>query len=115
MCEERIFEIRYSLSVLKKPTTKQPQQPLAASVWATMQSEPASVNPIGMPVSRPETFRLPKRGGDPFFGLSRAWYYAAEKNGLIKLGRLRDRGKLRGVTLVPYDDVAALIAEARKQ
>ena len=65
--------------------------------------------------AKPETFRLPKRGGDPFFGLSRAWYYAAEKNGLIKLVRLRDRGKLRGVTLVPYDDVVALIAEARKQ
>ena len=65
--------------------------------------------------AKPETFRLPKRGGDPHFGLSRAWYYQAEQKGLLKLIRLRDRGKLRGVTLVPYDDVAKLIAEARGQ
>jgi hypothetical protein len=54
------------------------------------------------------------RGGDPHFGLSRAWYYAAEQKGLIKLIRLRDRGKLRGVTLVPYDAVKKLIEEAAK-
>ncbi len=62
--------------------------------------------------SRPEFFRLPKSGGDPYFGLGRSYYYEGEKNGNWRLIRLRQRGKLRGVTLVPYDAVAAFI---RKQ
>lgn len=65
-------------------------------------------------VGKPEFYRLPKRGGDPHFGLTRSWYYAAEQRGLIQLKRLRDRGKLRGVTLVPYDAVRKLITEAGK-
>jgi hypothetical protein len=64
--------------------------------------------------SKPEFYRLPRKGGDVFFGLSRAWYYAAEKDGLLTLVRLRQRGKLRGVTLVPYDAVAKLINDARR-
>lgn len=64
---------------------------------------------------RPETFRLPKIGGDPFFGLTRSWYYSAEKEGTLRLIRLRQRGKLRGVVLIPYDDVARIVAAAREQ
>jgi hypothetical protein len=60
----------------------------------------------------PEFFRLPKSGGDPHFGLGRSYYYEGEKHGYWRLIRIRQRGKLRGVTLVPYDDVAAFI---RKQ
>ena len=73
------------------------------------------MNPISYPhpsVSplRPEFFRLPKgSGGDPFFGFTRTFYYEGEKRGYWKLARLRDRGKLRGVTLIPYDAVAAFI------
>ena len=59
-----------------------------------------------------EFFRLPKAGGDPYFGLGRSYYYEGEKHGYWRLVRLRQRGKLRGVTLVPYDAVAAFI---RKQ
>ena len=59
--------------------------------------------------SRPEFFRLPKSGGDPYFGLGRSYYYEGEKQGYWKLTRIRQRGKLRGVTLIPYDDVAAFI------
>ena len=59
--------------------------------------------------SRPETFRLPKLGGDPFFGFGRSYYYEGEKRGYWRLIRIRERGKLRGVTLVPYDAVAAFI------
>lgn len=55
--------------------------------------------PVGF---EPEFFRLPIVGNDPYFGLTRSWYYAAESRGWIKLKRLRERGKLRGVTLVPY-------------
>jgi len=59
--------------------------------------------------SRPEFFRLPKSGGDPYFGLGRSYYYEGEKQGYWKLIRIRQRGKLRGVTLIPYDAVAAFI------
>lgn len=58
---------------------------------------------------KPEWFRLPSRGPDPHFGLTRPWYYAAEKRGDIRLVRIRERGKLRGITLVPYDAIAAFI------
>jgi hypothetical protein len=58
---------------------------------------------------RPEFFRLPKSGGDPYFGLGRSYYYEGEKQGYWKLIRIRQRGKLRGVTLVPYDAIAAFI------
>jgi hypothetical protein len=61
---------------------------------------------------RPEFFRLPKSGGDPYFGLGRSYYYQGEKQGYWRLVRIRQRGKLRGITLVPYDAVAAFI---RKQ
>ena len=60
----------------------------------------------------PEFFRLPKSGGDPYFGLGRSYYYQGEQLGYWRLVRIRQRGKLRGVTLVPYDAVAAFI---RKQ
>ena len=61
---------------------------------------------------RPEFYRLPKSGGDPFFNLGRSFYYEGEKRGYWKLVRIRERGKLRGVTLVPFDQVAAFV---RKQ
>jgi hypothetical protein len=63
---------------------------------------------------RPETFRLPKpnSGGDPYFHFTRSYYYEGEKNGWWKLVRLRKRGRQRGVTLVPFDQVAAFV---RKQ
>ena len=58
----------------------------------------------------PITFRLPKVGQrDPHFGLSRAWYYAAEADGRISLIRLREKGKTRGTTLVPSTGVLALL------
>lgn len=63
--------------------------------------------------SHPEFFRLPgPRQRDPYFGLSRAWYYSAERDGRLALVRLRQRGKLRGVTLIPFGAVAALIRGA---
>jgi hypothetical protein len=59
--------------------------------------------------SRPETFRLPKSGGDPFFGFSRSFYYAGEQRGYWRLIRIRQRSKQRGVTLVPFDAVAQFV------
>jgi hypothetical protein len=61
-------------------------------------------------VARPETFRLPKPGtGDPYWGLSRSFYYQAEARGWLKLIRIRDKGKTRGVTLIPYAAVEAFV------
>jgi hypothetical protein len=62
--------------------------------------------------SHPEYFRLPSRGGDPHFGLTRSYYYIGEERGYWKLVRIRERGKCRGLTLVNYNAVAAFV---RKQ
>ena len=59
--------------------------------------------------SRPEFFRLPKAGGDPYFGFGRSYYYEGEQRGYWRLVRIRERDKIRGVTLVPYDVVSAFI------
>jgi hypothetical protein len=62
------------------------------------------------PVTRPEFFRLPKPGNaDPFFGFSRSFYYQLEARGLLKLVRIRDEGKERGVTIIPYADVLRVV------
>jgi len=65
-------------------------------------------------VFRPETFRLPRpgTGGDQFFHISRSTYYLGERRGWWRLIRIRERGKQRGITLVPFDQVAAFV---RKQ
>jgi hypothetical protein len=81
-----------STNISKQPTTTAPRSEGAAR-----------------PSQRPEFFRLPKSGGDPHFGLGRSYYYEGEKNGFWRLVRIRQRGKLRGVTLVPYDVVAAFV------
>lgn len=61
----------------------------------------------------PETFRIPKSGErDAVFGLSRAFYYAAEAEGRIKLIRVRKPGNVRGITLVPASAVRKLISAA---
>jgi hypothetical protein len=58
----------------------------------------------------PVTFRLPRTGArDPYFGLSRSWFYAAESSGRIKLIRLREKGKKRGATLVPVSEILNLM------
>ena len=65
---------------------------------------------VEAPPRRPEFFRLPKPAqGDPFFGFSRSFYYEGEKRGWWKLLRIRDEGKERGVTLIPYADVASFV------
>jgi hypothetical protein len=59
---------------------------------------------------RPETFRLPRPGNsDPHFGFSRSFYYELEKRGHVRLIHIRDKGKGRGVTLIPYAAVEAFV------
>ena len=53
-----------------------------------------------------EFFRLPQPGKrDPYFGLSRGWYYKAAAIGEIRMVAIRNRGAVRGVRLVVYDSV----------
>lgn len=56
-----------------------------------------------------EWMRLPTRGRDPVFGLSRPWYYDAIKRGLIRSSCLRRKGALTGVRLVNVASVRAYI------
>lgn len=64
---------------------------------------------------RPEMFRLPTGNNvDPYFSLRRGWFYNAEAAGLIKLVRLPMKGRTRGVTLVPFAEMKALIEKARR-
>jgi hypothetical protein len=61
-------------------------------------------------VTRPETYRLPKPGiCDPYFGFSRSFYYEGEKRDYWKLIRIRNPGKERGVTLVPFRRVQEFV------
>lgn len=66
------------------------------------------LSPLNSPIE-PVTFRLPACGGDPYFGLTKSYYYQLEGRGLIELLRLRGKGKKRGVTLVPFQTVKALV------
>jgi hypothetical protein len=60
--------------------------------------------------AKPEFFRLPRPGiSDPFFGFSRSFFYQGEKRGYWRLIRIRDDGKERGVTLVPYSEVLKFV------
>jgi hypothetical protein len=71
----------------------------------------AGLSPFAL---RPEFFRLPSVRGDPHFGFTRSFYYEEENRGYWKLARIRERGKLRGITLVPYDSVAAFVRSQMK-
>lgn len=69
--------------------------------------------PSNAAMQRVEFFRLPAPGKrDPYFGLSRGWYYKAAGSGEIKMVALRQRGALRGVRLVSYDSVCDYIRRA---
>lgn len=57
----------------------------------------------------PEFFSLPARGRDPYFGLTRSFYYSLEKSGVLQLKRIRIPGNTRGRVLVPYEATRDLI------
>jgi hypothetical protein len=65
-------------------------------------------------MSPPLTFRVPRPGeDDPYFSLRRSWYYGADARGEIKLIRVKPDGAKRGVTLVDYSQVLALVNKAK--
>jgi hypothetical protein len=72
---------------------------------------------IGDVLQRPEYYRLPRQGsgGDPYFHLSRSFYFRGEALGYWRLTRICEPGKSRGVTLVCYDEIARFIAKQREQ
>lgn len=57
----------------------------------------------------PEFVALPGRGGDPICGLSRSWWYGAERDGQIRLVRLRKPGQTRGRVLLPVREAIAVV------
>jgi hypothetical protein len=64
--------------------------------------------------SRPVTFRLPRKGVDPYFGFSRSIYYLYEALGYWRLVRVRQRGKRRGIVLVPFAEIAQFVESQKK-
>lgn len=60
-------------------------------------------------------YRLPKAGGDPYFGLSRSHYYELERAGKLKLVRLRRPGATRGVVLISHAAVRAIVEAAASE
>ena len=56
---------------------------------------------------------LPVRGGDPFCGLSRRWWYEAEKLGYIRLIRVRLPGRKLGRVLLPFAEALACVAKLK--
>ena len=74
---------------------------------------PNLLSPPAIPSVHVEFFRLPPPGKrDPYFGLSRSWYYMAAASGEIKMVSLRRRNAARGVRLIVYDSVAEYIRRA---
>lgn len=60
----------------------------------------------------PVTIRLPRpKERDPIFGLTRGHYFGLEKEGVIELIRLRTRGRSRGVTLIPVEQMQSVLRE----
>jgi hypothetical protein len=56
-----------------------------------------------------EFVTLPPVGGDAVCGLSRSFWYAAEKSGAIQLTRVRLPGRQRGRFLLPVPQALALL------
>lgn len=52
---------------------------------------------------------LKPRGGDPYFGLSRSYWYNLERKGYIVLKRLRMHGNRKGRVLLSMEDAEKAI------
>lgn len=62
-------------------------------------------------VTSGEWMRLPTKGRDPIFGLTRPWYYGAIKRGEIRSSCLRRKNALTGVRLVNVASVREYIVK----
>jgi hypothetical protein len=61
------------------------------------------------PIHVPEFAPLPKAGLCPFTGQSRSGLFRLEREGVIKLARLRKPGNVHGRTYVPVPQVIAAL------
>ena len=59
-------------------------------------------------------FPLPKTGLDPHFGFSATWWRNREKEGYIKLNRLKLPGKRATRVCVPFNEAKAMIDSFQK-
>ena len=91
---------------MDNPTHANVTDPAGPVAQFTAQAPTAGTSSIAY---RPEFFPLPSRGRDPHFGFSRSSYYGFERDGLLRLVRIRRPGNVRGKVLVSYADMAALI------
>ena len=57
----------------------------------------------------PEFVTLKPSGGDPITGMSRSWWYSAERDGLIRLHRIRRPGMVKARVLLPVPQALELI------
>lgn len=64
---------------------------------------------VTLAASHPEFVTLKPVGGDPVCGMSRSFWYSAEKKGLIQLNRVRLPGRQRGRVLLPVPQAVALL------
>ena len=83
------------------PTDAKPGSPIIPGLAA----------PSRTPV-RPEFVSLPSRGGDPICGLSKSFWYEAERKGLISLKRIRLPGRIKGRTLLSVRDAIEFVNSA---
>ncbi len=73
------------------------------SQHSTTTAAPAILAELAKTVSAPELLPIPPKGPDRIFGLSRSWWYGAERDGIIQLVRLRRPGNIRGRVLIPVE------------
>ena len=57
----------------------------------------------------PEFVTLKSAGGDPVTGMSRSWWYSAERDGLINLVRIRRPGMIKARVLLPVPQALELV------
>jgi hypothetical protein len=58
-----------------------------------------------------EAATLKPRGGDPWFGLSRSYWYDLEKRGIIRLTRLTLPGNCKPRVLLRREEAARAVAK----
>ena len=93
---------------MQTTATKSPRLKIAPAHAAALAA------PVANYAAPTDASPLPARGGDPWFHLSRSFWYALEKRGLVRLVRLRLSGNVRGRVLLRREDATAAIAALSK-
>lgn len=75
---------------------------------ATMKSTSKKA-PSNSTAARPAFTAIPSRGGDAICGLSRSTWLRLERDGMIRLARVRRPGSTRHRLLLPVDSAVAAV------